>query len=136
MGVGRLSASTCVQSGNLFKEIYLVSTLILSKVIAISISFFVHQLKCVNKEFLLKIDRTELLISKLSSITKPTRLNNEHPTHLIVDKSPLLQECVHSHDSAHVACQVSASGRARDIFSGVESVRVNHKVAVRQVYLW
>ena len=53
--------------------------------------------------------------------------------HLVVDQPPLLEECVHAHDGAHVARQVAAAGRARHVLGRVQAVRVQHEVTVRHV---
>lgn len=42
---------------------------------------------------------------------------------------------MHAHDGADVARQVSPARRARYVLGRVQAVRIDHEVAIRQVYL-
>ena len=55
--------------------------------------------------------------------------------HLIVDEAPLLEKRVHAHDGAHVAGQIAATRRRRQVLARVEAIRVDHEVAVAHVDL-
>ena len=55
---------------------------------------------------------------------------------LVVDKPPLFKKSMYTHDAANITSQVSSASGAGQVFCGVQPVRVDHKIAVRQVDLW
>lgn len=57
------------------------------------------------------------------------------PVDLIVDKAPLLEESMNSHDCTDVASQVTSTSRARQILGWIQTVRVDHEVSISQVNL-
>lgn len=50
--------------------------------------------------------------------------------YLVVDKAPLLQESMDSDDGTHVSGQVTSASCHGEVFRRVETVGVDHKVAV------
>jgi hypothetical protein len=58
------------------------------------------------------------------------RKESEVKTDLVVDESPLLQECVNTHDSTDVTCKVSSARGDSEILCRSESVRIDHEVAI------
>lgn len=51
-------------------------------------------------------------------------------SYLIVDKSPLFQERMYSHDGADIASQVPSTRRDCEILDGIQAVGVDHKITV------
>lgn len=51
-------------------------------------------------------------------------------TYLVVDQTPLLKEGMDSHDGANITSQVSTASRYCQILDGVQSVGIDHKVAI------
>lgn len=56
--------------------------------------------------------------------------------YLIVDQSPLLEECMHAHDGAHVSSQIPSACGDCEVFGRVETICVDHKVTVITVDGW
>jgi hypothetical protein len=50
--------------------------------------------------------------------------------YLVVDKSPLLQELVHAHDSTYIASQVPSACGYCEVLCRVQSVCVDHEITV------
>lgn len=50
--------------------------------------------------------------------------------YLVVDKSPLLQELVHAHDSTHISSQVPSACSHCEVLCRVQSVCVDHEITV------
>lgn len=56
-------------------------------------------------------------------------------TNLIINESPLFEKSVHPHYGTHITSQVATTGGTGDIFSRIQTVRVDHEVAVAHVDL-
>ncbi len=56
--------------------------------------------------------------------------------HLVVDQTPLFQKSVHPHYGAHVSGQITSASRGWQVLARIESIRVDHKVAIAHVDLW
>lgn len=54
--------------------------------------------------------------------------------YLIVDQTPLLQETMNTHDGSHITGQISAARCDGQVLARVETVRVDHEIAVILVY--
>ena len=57
-------------------------------------------------------------------------------SYLIINKTPLFQESMNSHDSTNISSQVAPARSTGDVLCRVETVCINHEVAIRQVDLW
>ncbi len=55
-------------------------------------------------------------------------------THLVVNQSPLLQECMYTHNGADIPCQIASAGSDREVLCRAQAVCVDHEVAVILVY--
>ena len=51
-------------------------------------------------------------------------------THLVVDQTPLFEECVHTHDSTDISSKISTTCCKCQVFARPESVCINHKVTI------
>jgi hypothetical protein len=54
--------------------------------------------------------------------------------HLIVNQTPLLKEGVYAHDGANVTGKVASAGSDGEVLDGVQSVGIDHEVAVVLVH--
>ncbi len=50
--------------------------------------------------------------------------------YLVVDETPLLQKCVHTHNSAYVACKIPSARSDGEVFGGPETIGIDHKVPI------
>lgn len=50
--------------------------------------------------------------------------------YLVVDQAPLFQERVDTHNRADISSEVSATSSDCEVFNGVQSVCVDHKISV------
>ena len=56
------------------------------------------------------------------------------PTYLIVDQAPLFKKRMHPHDPADIPRQIPPTSRHSEIFSWIQSIRVDHEISVILVY--
>ena len=57
-------------------------------------------------------------------------------TNLIIYQSPLFQKGMNAHYRANIACEISPAGCDSKIFGGVQTVGVDHEIAIVLVYQW
>lgn len=50
--------------------------------------------------------------------------------YLIIDQAPLLQESMHSHDGADIACQIPPACSDGKILDRVQPIGVDHEIAI------
>ena len=50
--------------------------------------------------------------------------------YLVIDETPLLQECMHPHYSTDISSKISSTSGHSEIFRGIQTVCVNHEVTV------
>ena len=60
--------------------------------------------------------------------------SNGNASYLVIDETPLFQKSMHPHDCTHIASEIPSTRSDCLVFNRIESIRVDHEVAIVLVY--
>lgn len=63
-------------------------------------------------------------------------LSLQDRAHLIIDETPLLEECMDTKNGTDIARKISTAGGCSEVLLWVEAVGVDHKISVSHIDFW